>query len=47
MIMMVLFLIYIFMAVRRGHFARWNGVPLLALYVLYVVLLLALGQTKS
>ena len=42
--MMLLFLGYILVAVRTGHFRRWMGVPLLVLYALYIVLLLALGQ---
>ncbi len=43
--MMLLFLVYIFVAARRGSFARWFGWPLVGLYVLYVVLLLVFGET--
>ena len=38
LIMMGLFLFYIFSAIRKGHFSRWMGYPLLGLYVVYVVL---------
>jgi cation:H+ antiporter len=38
LVMMGLFLAYIFYAIRKGHFSRWMGYPLLALYVGYVVL---------
>jgi cation:H+ antiporter len=33
-----LFRVYIFSAVRRGAFRRWFGAPLLAIYVAYIVL---------
>ncbi|MEE9212961.1 MAG: hypothetical protein V3U29_09925, partial [Phycisphaeraceae bacterium] len=38
LVVLVLFRLFIFSASRRGRFARWNGIPLLALYVAYVVL---------
>jgi cation:H+ antiporter len=34
---LVLFRIFIFSATRRGSFRRWYGVPLVAMYVAYVV----------
>lgn len=43
-IMMLLFLTCILIAARSGHFKRWFGVPLLALYVAYVALLLLRGE---
>ena len=44
-VMLLLFLVYIRVAVRTGSFRRWWGLPLLTLYALYIVLLLALGGT--
>ena len=40
---MLLFRVWIFMATRKGHFSRWQGVPLLAIYVGYVVLQYVVG----
>ena len=37
-VVLVLFRIFIASATRRGHFQRWQGMPLLVLYVLYVFL---------
>jgi len=38
MLMVVgLFQLWLLVAIRRGHFARWQGAPLLVLYVVYVV----------
>ncbi len=37
LIVLVLFRLYIFGAVKRGSFRKWQGWPLLALYVAYVV----------
>ncbi len=37
LVTLLLFRVYIFMAVRKGHFSRWMGVPLLVLYVVYSV----------
>jgi cation:H+ antiporter len=34
---LALFRLYIFFAVRRGAFRRWFGVPLVAIYVIYVI----------
>jgi cation:H+ antiporter len=34
---LLLMRLYIFASLRRGHFARWYGVPLLALYGFYAV----------
>ena len=36
-LILVLFRLFIFRATRKGHFSRWMGVPLLAIYVAYVV----------
>ena len=36
LIVLGLFRLFIFMAVRKGHFSRWMGVPLLVLYLLFV-----------
>ena len=47
LIMLVLFLAYIRAANRTGSFKRWYGLPLLGLYVLYVVVLLILGGTEG
>ena len=41
--MLVLFRIFIFSAMKRGHFSRWMGAPLLGMYVLYQVLSYTLG----
>lgn len=38
LVMIGLFLAYIARASRRGHFERWQGYPLLVLYVLYLAL---------
>lgn len=38
LLMMGLFLYYIFSAIRKGHFNKWMGYPLLVMYVAYVVL---------
>jgi cation:H+ antiporter len=38
LLMMFLFRGYIFVAMRRGHFYRWMGAPLVAIYVAYVIL---------
>ncbi len=37
LIMLVLMRLYIFQAVRVGHFAKWMGYPLVALYLAYLV----------
>ena len=37
MLVLVLFRSFIFVAVRRGHFGRWMGWPLVVIYVAYVV----------
>ena len=37
LIMLVLMRLYIFKAVRVGHFAKWMGYPLVALYLAYLV----------
>lgn len=39
LLVLVLFRIFIFRAVRCGKFARWNGLPLVAIYVLFLILL--------
>lgn len=36
--MLVLFRIYVAMATRRGQFSRWMGLPLVSLYVAYLVI---------
>ncbi len=36
--MLVLFRIYIFVAMRKGRFSRWMGVPLLGMYLVYLLL---------
>ncbi len=38
LIMLVLFRLFIFKACRDGQFSRWMGVPLVGLYVLFVIL---------
>ncbi len=38
LLVLALFRLFTFSAIKRGHFSRWNGVPLLVLYVGYVVL---------
>ena len=35
--------VYVFGAVRRGQFSRWMGIPMLSVYVLYVVSQFVLG----
>lgn len=44
LLILLLFRVFIFSANRRGSFARWNGVPLLAIYVAYLVLNAVLGR---
>jgi cation:H+ antiporter len=39
-----LFRVFIFNAERRGHFQRWMGLPLLALYAAYAVAQYLLGR---
>ena len=38
LLILLMFRVFIFTAIRRGSFARWNGVPLLGVYVAYLVL---------
>jgi cation:H+ antiporter len=40
---LILFRLFIFSAASRGHFRRWYGVPLLLLYVVYVVVQYAIS----
>ena len=49
LIVLGLLRLYIFGAVKRGRFKKWQGYPLLALYGLYVILqyVLAAGGTPS
>lgn len=44
LLILFLFRVFILGAIRRGSFARWNGVPLLAIYVAYLVLNAFLGR---
>jgi len=44
LIILAWFRIAIFMAVRKGSFTRWHGGPLLAIYVIYLVLNYAMGS---
>ncbi len=44
LLILILFRGFIFDAVRRGSFQRWFGVPLLAIYVAYLVLNFVLGR---
>lgn len=37
LIMLALFRVYIFRATKVGHFSRWMGVPLVVMYVAYVI----------
>ncbi len=41
---LAMFRVFTFMAIRRGHFARWMGVPLVGLYLAYLVLNYALAR---
>jgi len=47
LIILVLFRIYIVSAVRKGHFNRWFGVPLVTIYVAYIVALLTLSVDRN
>ena len=38
LVVLALFRLFVHFSVRRGHFRRWYGIPLLAIYVLYSVL---------
>jgi len=38
LLILVLFRLFIFSAVGRGHFKRWYGIPLVAIYIGYTVL---------
>jgi len=38
MVILLLFRVFVFRASAKGHFSRWMGVPLLALYVAFVAL---------
>jgi cation:H+ antiporter len=44
LVILTLFRGYIFNAVRRGHFQRWFGVPMVSLYVLYILMNLLLSR---
>ena len=37
LIVLALFRIFIFRAGKTGHFERWNGIPLVAVYVCYTI----------
>ena len=41
---LVLFRLYIFAAVRKGSFSRWMGVPLVVMYVGYLIANVVLGR---
>jgi cation:H+ antiporter len=41
---LLMFLVFIALSVRRGQFRRWYGVPLLVVYVAYIVLQFALSR---
>jgi len=43
--MLVLFRLYIFKAGRAGHFSRWMGLPLVAMYVAFIVVAAVMGTT--
>ena len=36
LVMIGLFMVYIIRAVKKGHFERWNGYPLLILYLMFL-----------
>jgi len=44
LLILILFRVFIFSAVRRGHFQRWQGIPLLLVYIAFVVLPFVLGH---
>jgi cation:H+ antiporter len=44
LVILALFRMMILTATRRGHFMRWNGLPLLMVYVAFVVLSAVLGR---
>ncbi len=44
LIMLVLFRLYIFRAVRVGTFSRWMGLPLVLMYVAYVIVQYAISR---
>lgn len=37
LVILLLFRLFVFLATKKGHFSRWMGVPLLALYIGYVM----------
>jgi cation:H+ antiporter len=45
LVILTLFRLYIHTAVRRGHFQRWFGVPLIAIYLTYLALNYVLSRT--
>ena len=45
LVILVLFRIFIFSACKRGHFQKWFGIPLLAVYVGFVALGFILGKS--
>jgi cation:H+ antiporter len=44
LVVLALFRVYIFRAVRRGSFERWMGIPLLLIYVTYTVAQFVIGR---
>jgi cation:H+ antiporter len=44
LLILAFFRVCIFRAVRRGHFERWMGPPLLLMYVTYVISQYALSM---
>ena len=44
LVVLGIFRIYIFRAVRKGHFERWMGIPFLFLYIAYTVSQYILGR---
>lgn len=42
--LLVLFRIFIFNAIRVGHFSRWMGIPLLLIYIAFVLLCFLSGE---
>jgi len=44
LVVMTLFRAYIFGAIRKGHFSRWMGVPLVAIYIGYLIANVVLGS---
>jgi cation:H+ antiporter len=44
LLILLVFQIFIFQAIHKGRFSRWQGIPLLVLYVSYLAMNLVLAK---